>query len=302
MRAGIIINPYAGRRRRIDERKRRRAQLARSALASCAVEGDVAFTEDRGTARELARAMIAAGATSLVGWGGDGTINEVASEAVSHGLSLGIVPSGSGNGLARELGLERRPEAALRTALRGPERVLDAGEIDGRFFANVAGVGFDAHLARVFDGSARRGPLTYVTAGIAELLKYRPATYRVRTAAETFEMDALLVSIANGRQYGNGAIIAARAQPDDGRLEVVCVPAQSTAVLFWQARRLFTGTVDRVRGVRTVSIGDAEVTGTGPLTFHVDGEVCHGGSSLRVRVLPGALRVRVPSPSGAHVV
>ena len=300
MQAAIIVNPYAGRNRRIDALRLHRARLARAALASCGIEGEVAFTEHRGAARSLARSMIAAGASGLVCWGGDGTVNEVASEAARHGIPLGIVPSGSGNGLARELGLDRRPEAALRTALRGAERILDAGEIDGRFFANVAGVGFDAHLARVAERFTRRGPLAYFAAGIPEMLTYRPASYRIRTGTETFRMDALLVTFANGRQFGNGAIIAPRAQPDDGRLDVVCVPELSTAVLLWQARRLFTGTVDRVRGVRMVSTAEAEVTGSGPLTFHVDGEACSGGSSLRVRILPGALRVRVPAPDGGR--
>ena len=300
MQAGIIVNPYAGRGRRIDALTEQRTHLARAALAACGIEGEVAFTRHRGAARALARSIVAAGATSLVCWGGDGTVNEVASEAARHRLPLGIVPSGSGNGLARELGLDRQPEAALRTALRGPERILDAGEIDGRFFANVAGVGFDAHLARVAERFARRGSWAYFAAGVPELLAYRPAAYCIRTGGRTFRTDALLVTIANGRQYGNGAVIAPRARPDDGRLDLVCVPALSTAVLFWQARRLFTGTVDRVRGVRTVSIGDAEVRGNGRLAFHVDGEACIGGSSLRVRVLPGALRVRVPAPGGGR--
>ena len=235
MRTGIIINPYAGRNRRIAALRQGRARLARAALAACGIEGEVAFTGRRGEARDRARSMIAAGATGLVCWGGDGTINEVAAEAASREIPLGIVPSGSGNGLARELGLSRQPEAALRTALRGAERVLDAGEIDGRFFANVAGVGFDAHLARIAARFARRGAWAYFAAGIPELLAYRPATYRIRAGAETFRADALLVTIANGRQYGNGAIIAPGARLDDGRLELVCVPALSTTVLFWQA-------------------------------------------------------------------
>ena len=295
MQAAIIVNPRAGRSRGADALPEHRARLARAALASCGIEGEVVFTGRRGEAGSLARSLVAAGATSLVCWGGDGTVNEVASEAARLGLPLGIVPSGSGNGLARELGLDRQPEAALRTALRGPERVLDAGEIDGRFFANVAGVGFDAHLARIAAKFARRGPWAYFAAGIPELLAYRPAAYRIRTGAHTFRTDALLVTIANGRQYGNGAIIAPRARPDDGSLDLVCVPVLPAAVLFWQARRLFTGTVDRVRGVRTVSVDDAELTGDGPLAFHVDGEPCTGGASLRVRVLPRALRVRVPA-------
>lgn len=298
MQAGIIVNPYAGRSGRIAARTDHRARLAREALASCGIRGEVAFTGRRGTARELARSIVEAGATSLVCWGGDGTVNEVASEAARHGVPLGIVPGGSGNGLARELGLARQPEAALRTALGGPERILDAGEIDGRFFANVAGVGFDAHVAGLAERFERRGAWSYFAAGIPELLAYRPSTYRIRTGEDTFRADALVVTIANGRQYGNGAVIAPRARPDDGRLDLVCVPALPTVVLLWQARRLFTGTVDRVRGVRTVPIADAEVSGDGPLAFHVDGEACTGGPSLRVRVLPRALRVRVPAPDG----
>ena len=294
MRAGIVINPHAGRRRHGDGLRQHRARLARAALAACGIEGEVAFTERRGEGRTLARSMIAWGAASLICWGGDGTVNEVASEAAHHGLPLGIVPSGSGNGLARELGLDRQPEAALRTALRGAVRALDVGEIDGRFFANVAGVGFDAHLAHLAARFARRGAWAYFAAGVPELLTYRPSTYRIRAGGEAFETEAILVTIANGRQYGNGAIIAPRARPDDGRLELVCVAARSTAGLVWQARRLFTGTVDRAGGVRTLSIVDAEMSGREPLAFHVDGEACSGGTSLRVRVRPGALRVRVP--------
>ena len=178
MQAGIIVNPYAGRSGRIAARTDHRGRLAREALASCGVRGEVAFTGHRGTARALARSLVEAGATSLVCWGGDGTVNEVASEAARHGLPLGIVPGGSGNGLARELGLDRQPEAALRTALRGPERILDAGEIDGRFFANVAGVGFDAHVARLAERFERRGAWSYFAAGIPELLAYRAGDLR----------------------------------------------------------------------------------------------------------------------------
>ena len=292
MYVGIVINPQAGPKRRVTIEAR--CDLARAALRAQATDGDARVTSGRGTARALARALIDAGATHLVAWGGDGTVNEVASEAVAHGVSLGIVPGGTGNGLARELDLEHRPAAALRTALAGGERVIDAGEIDGRVFFNVAGVGFDAWLAEVFNGLAHRGKAAYFASGLRELREYQPRTYTVRTAQASFRMSAFSLAVANGRQYGSGAVIAPAARLDDGRLQVVCVPPAPAWAQLWRARRLFTGSVDRVPGIRIVSTDSAEVASDQPLAFHVDGEVCSGGRHLLVRVLPNALRVRVP--------
>lgn len=292
MHVGIVINPQAGPRRRFTAEAR--VHLARAVLRAQAIDGDARLTTGRGTARALSRALIDAGATHLVAWGGDGTVNEVASEAIARDVTLGIVPGGTGNGLARELGLERQPAAALRTALAGHERVIDAGEIAGRVFVNVAGVGFDAWLAEVFNALTHRRKAAYVTSGLRELRAYQPATYTVRTAHASFRMAAFSLAVANGRQYGSGAMIAPGAHLDDGRLQIVCVPPAPTWALLWQARRLFTGGVDRVPGIRIISTNAAEVAADQPLAFHVDGEVCAGGRELVVRVLPNALRVWVP--------
>ena len=292
MQAGIIINPAAGpRRRRATDGA---VVRAKAALRACSVDGAVRVTEQRGNARTLARAMIAGGAKTVVAWGGDGTINEVAAEVAAAGVTLGVVPGGSGNGFARGLGLQRRAETALRTALTGPVRLIDTGEIDGRIFVNIAGVGFDAHMAGVFNRLTQRGAPAYFQAGIRELRSYRGETYTIRTGEETFSMAAFLVAIANCREYGSGAVIAPRARPDDGRLELVCVPARSVTWLLLQSFRLFAGTVDRLPGIRCVSGATIELAADRPLAYHVDGEVYDGGPCLRVRVAPASLRVRVP--------
>ena len=293
MDVGIIINPRAGARRRL--RPETRTRLAETALRDCGVEGRIAFTHGAGSAGGLARTMIEQGATSLVAWGGDGTVNEVASETVRRGVAFGIVPGGSGNGLAHELGIERRPADALRTALQGAERTIDAGEIAGRLFVNVAGLGFDAYLAGVFNTLVRRGPLNYIRSGLRELLAYEPAEYTLRAGDVALRQRAFVVTIANGRQYGSGAVIAPRAKLDDGLLDVVLLPVRPPWIALWHARRLFTGTLERLPGVRMMSVRTAVLSAERPLTFHVDGEVVEGGRSLQVRVRPGALRVRVPS-------
>lgn len=292
MRAGIIINPNAGRQRGLSPESR--ARLAEDALRECDVEGSVAFTQEVGSAGSLARGMIKQGVTTLVAWGGDGTVNEVASATARAGLNFGIVPGGSGNGLARELGIERRPADALRTALRGTKKLIDMGEISGRMFTNVAGVGFDAHLAGVFNTLARRGRAAYIRSGFRELLAYDPVEYTLEAGNVTVRRRAFVVAVANGRQYGGGAVIAPSAKLDDGRLEVVVLPLRSLGAALWQARRLFTGTIDCIPGVQMFTVDRATLSADRPLTYHVDGEVFEGERSLKVKVLPRALCVRVP--------
>ncbi len=292
-RVAVVINPRAGVRGR--RAVGARTALARDVLRARGVDGQVVVADGRGRGREAARSLVAQGVDTVVVWGGDGTINEVASELVSRGVTLGIVPSGSGNGLARELGLERDPRSALEAALGGAVRRIDAGELGGRLFFNVAGVGFDAHLAAAFNAGPRRGLGGYVKAVLREAVTYEAARYQVTADGVASEGDALFVAVANTRQYGSHAVIAPRARPDDGRLELVVVPALSVPALLWQARRLFAGTLQRLEGLRTYSVSGGEIAADGPLAFHVDGEVIAGPRSLAVNVHPGALAVRVPA-------
>src|SRR5262245_57694752 len=154
----VIINPVSGTGARAGE-ARRRADLALARLSAHGLSPDVQITEAPGHARALAQAARDAGAAVVIAWGGDGTVNEVASALVGSSTALGVVPGGSGNGLARELNLPLAASAALEVALGGSERVIDAGEIDGRVFVNVAGIGLDARIAHRFAawGNRRRG-------------------------------------------------------------------------------------------------------------------------------------------------
>src|SRR5204863_161275 len=123
-----------------------------------------------------------AGARTVLAWGGDGTINEVGTVLAATGTALGIVPAGSGNGFAGELGVPWEPRAAIDTVLHGRDRLVDAGELDGRLFFNIAGIGFDAVVAEQFNlhGTlGKRGMGPYVRIGIRETFRYQAATYRV---------------------------------------------------------------------------------------------------------------------------
>jgi YegS/Rv2252/BmrU family lipid kinase len=288
----VIINPVAGGASQTEAR--RRAQLASEVVASLGEDAEVFVTLRRGHARELAAAAVTRGARIVLAWGGDGTVNEVASALMRHGTPLGIVPSGSGNGLARALGIPARPEQAIAEALTARPRQIDAGELGERAFFSVAGIGFDAHVAACFDrDTGHRGLSTYARIVSRELLRYRGRAYRVDQNGHRLDVRALLIVLANAGQFGNGARIAPGARVDDGRLDLVVVEERSRLAMLVALPRLFTGGIERVRGVSIRRVEHAVVECDSPMTFHVDGEPLQGGTRLEARVLPAALRVCV---------
>jgi diacylglycerol kinase (ATP) len=236
----------------------------------------------------------------VVAWGGDGTINEVASALAFDDVPIGIVPSGSGNGLATELGIDVRPEIAIATALQSAARRIDLGELGGRLFVNVAGVGIDAYVADKFNehGNVRRGLLTYARISGRALLTYRPRRYRITIDGGALETSAVLLTIANGRQYGNNARIAPNATLDDGWLDLVVVEESSRLRTLTHVPRLFDGTIDRVAGCTIRRLRSGTIESDEPMTFHVDGEPVRGGTSIKVRIHPGALWIAAPASLG----
>jgi YegS/Rv2252/BmrU family lipid kinase len=293
-RAAVIINPISGTGGRPDI-ARRRAALAASMLAARRVEGEVLVTERAGHARQLAVEALARGASLVLAWGGDGTMNEVGSALAFREAALGIIPSGSGNGLSRELGIPFDSHAAFDIALGGRERIIDAGELDGRLFFNVAGLGIDARVAHEFasHGLVRRGFARYLEISARELFTYRPDEHTIVVDGVPRRVRTMLVAIANGRQYGNGALIAPQARVDDGRLDVVIVEHRSPLAAMWQVPKLFTGRIASVAGVTMTACLEVEVTSAHPVIYHVDGEPFVGAASITGRVRPRALRVRV---------
>lgn len=256
----------------------------------------VHLTEHRGHAAELAAVAVAQGARTVLAWGGDGTINEVGSVVAGTSTALGIVPAGSGNGFAAELGVPWQPGAAIDVVMHGRDRLIDAGELDGRLFFNIAGIGFDAVVAEQFNtrtlGNRGMGP--YVRIGLREMFRYRSGTYRVTLDGEVLVSNALVIAFANGREYGNRIRVAPQALVDDGKLEAVVVEDRAPLSRLWTGRHLAFGTAHKATRVVLRSIASARVETDGEILYHVDGEVgrAHGGVDVRIR--PLLLKVRVP--------
>ncbi len=292
----VVINPISGTGGRPDV-GRRRAELAAALLEARGILSHVVLTERPGHARELTRALLAQGVGTVVAWGGDGTVNEVASALAFGAIPLAIVPSGSGNGLARELRIPFDPSAALAVALDGRVRSMDAGELDGHLFFNIAGIGLDARVAHRFaaNGLARRGFVRYLQLTLQELMAFQADEHTIVTDEGPIRSRTLLVAIANSRQYGNGALIAPQALLDDGQLDIVVVAHRSPFWTACQIPRVFTGQLRQTPGVVMRKTATVEVTSALPVVYHVDGEPFVGSSSISGRVRPNALNVRVPN-------
>jgi diacylglycerol kinase (ATP) len=293
MSVAVIINPVAGGRRSLAPDAR--VRLAEQALARHGVVGRVQVTRASGHGTEVARQAVAERSDLVIAWGGDGTINEVASELVGTVTRLGIVRAGSGNGLARELGIPPDPDQALDIALTGRDRDIDAGQIEGHRFFNVAGIGFDAAMAADFNrlGGERRGPIRYTGVVARALFGYRAGHYAIEVDGQRLETQALLVAIANLSQYGSNAVIAPCARPDDGLLDVMVVGTRGVAGRIGLVVRAFNRTIDRAAGVTRLPATRVVVRAGQPIPFHVDGEPRQGGTTVEAHVWPAAIRVRV---------
>jgi diacylglycerol kinase family enzyme len=180
--------------------------------------------------------------------------------------------------------------------------VIDAGELDGRLFFNIAGIGLDARVAHEFaaNGLVKRGFVRYLQIAARELWSFTADEHTIAADGNRIARTrALLIAIANGRQYGNGALIAPLARLDDGRLDVVIVADRPVVETLIEAPMLFAGKLARVRGITMRSATEVEVTSARPVIYHIDGEPFVGGASVKARIRPRALRVRVAQPLAA---
>lgn len=285
MKTRLIVNPRSG----------GAARALSPVRAFAAREGaELRLTERAGHARELAREAVAAGCGLVVAVGGDGTVNEVASELTGTAVLLGIVPGGSGNGLGRALGLHLSPDGALEVLRRGRTRRIDTGLADGRPFFNVAGLGLEAELADRFNRATRRGLAGYLRVAAGSLDLLRASTFTIEADGVRREVRATTVAVANGPQYGSGSFIAPAARLDDGRLDVTAVPPLSPWNGLPLVTALFRGTLAARSDVFMANASRIVIERPSPGFLHTDGEVHAAGARVEFTVRPSSLGVLVP--------
>lgn len=288
-RIAFIVNPMAG-----TNLQRHIRESVEKHLSPKHFEYEFKFTEHPGHARELAREAAAEGFDIVAAVGGDGSINEVAAGLVGTPVVLGIVPAGSGNGLAMHLGYGREVDEAVQKINHSSEKTIDVGLLNGRPFVNLAGIGFDGLVSNMMKGSTWRGFLPYFLKSVEAGLKYTPNTCRIELDDRVVIEKCFAITVANGPMYGYNFQIAPAAQLDDGLFEVVVLKDSPRWQYFAAVPSMLNGKIYEAEFVEHFASRKVRISAEGQNFIHLDGEGLVVDGDLNFEIQPQALRILVP--------
>ncbi len=257
----------------------------------------IAATEYAGHATELASAAAKEGADIVVAVGGDGTVNEVGRALVNTDTAMGILPCGSGNGLARHLNLPMNMKKCVDILNECDIHPLDYGVINQHPFFCTCGMGFDAFISMKFANAGKRGPITYVQKVLEEGLKYTPETYEIEDEEGTHHYKAFLVSAANASQYGNNAYIAPQASMSDGLLDIIIMEPFDMLEAPQVAIELFNKTLDKNLKIKTFRAKHIHIHRKESGVIHYDGDPIVSEPDVDISIVPKGIRI-VVNPTG----
>jgi YegS/Rv2252/BmrU family lipid kinase len=252
------------------------------------------FTEKPEHAKELAQEAIAEGYEIVVAVGGDGSINEVASALLDTDVVLGIIPAGSGNGLAMHLGYGRDIDEAIKKLNTAEEQLIDIGMMNGRPFINLAGVGFDGLVSNMVKGSNWRGFIPYFLKSVEAGLKYTPRECRIEFDDKVLTEKCFIISIANGPMWGYNFQIAPDARLDDGFFEVVIMKEAPRWQYFAAVPSTLNGKIYDAEFVEHFTTSRVKISAPGKNYVHLDGEGLVLEDDLVFEIKPKALKILVP--------
>ncbi|WP_321480624.1 diacylglycerol kinase family protein [uncultured Bacteroides sp.] len=255
---------------------------------------EVLKTERAGHAVEIAAQAAADGVDIVVAVGGDGTVNEIARSLIHTNSALGIIPSGSGNGLARHLQIPMDMHKALDIINAGLVDVIDYGKINDIPFFCTCGMGFDAFVSLKFANAGKRGLLTYLEKTLQESLTYRPETYELETEDGMQKHKAFLIACGNASQYGNNAYITPQAMLTDGLMDVTILEPFTVLDVPSLAYQLFNKTIDQNSRIKTFRCEKLWIRRNKPGVIHFDGDPMMMEENLSVEIIKKGLKVIVP--------
>lgn len=267
LKIALIVNDYAG-----HKTGRKAAGRIASLLREMQHGVDVFYTEGPGDGTRLALHACLTGTDLVVAVGGDGTVSEVARALTGTGKAMGIVPVGSGNGLARELGIPKNLKKCVLVLVNGQDQKIDVFRVNKQPFYCTSGIGFNARIAERMSSESKRGFLRYILLVISEGLTYRPFHVRLSIGGKVTEQPAFMVTFANARQFGNNAYIAPAASMTDELVEIVIIGAFHKFWLPLAGIALFFKFIHRLPFVKCFSAGSCMLESAGDHSFHFDGE------------------------------
>lgn len=288
-RVFFIINRYAG--------TSFQSAVEGRIINTCAqlnLECRIEYTNHKGHATELARQAAADGYPRVFAMGGDGTVNEVAQGLIHTPIAMGIIPKGSGNGLARHLQIPLNLPGAL--TLLDQHRIvrMDTLLINRQLSVNVSGIGFDAHVASQFGLNGKRGLLNYVKLVAQEFRRFKEFDAQVTIGEETWKQKSFIIALANSSQFGNNVQVAPLASVLDGKMEVCFIRKAPLASAFAIVIKMFMGKVQHSHWVDVREAHQFKAVCQDPMPFHIDGEACPPSKIFDVEIQPASLRMIVP--------
>lgn len=285
-RLTLIINPISG-----TLSKKGVSRWVPEHLRRMGFDVDVELTRGPGDATRIAREAARAGAFGVLACGGDGTVNEVAAGLIGSDTALGILPAGSGNGLARHIGIPIDIRRSLRIIGECHIDACDYGTVNGRPFFCTFGVGFDAAVSHRFSLKHRRGLMTYISSAIDEFIQYHPQAYRIIVDDTVMTEKAFLVAICNASQYGNNAFIAPAASIRDGMLDVTIVHEGNFVTHALSGLEMMTGVIGNHGKIRTFRTNRLRIERDEPTITHIDGDPAELPCNLDIECHPRGLRM-----------
>ncbi len=284
----FVINPISG-----GKKKNNLPDLIARYLDLEKYEAEYVFTERVGHASQLTQAAINAAVQVVVAVGGDGTINEVAGQLIGSTCSLAIIPSGSGNGLARFLKIPLKVQKAVALINKAKIIQIDSAVLNGHKFVNMAGVGFDAQLSAVFADNKGRGFSGYLQQGIKVIFGYKAQTYQLEIDGKVQNIKAFAISLANSSQYGNNVYISPKSSLTDGLIDVCIIHPITFFKLLMLSFQMLTKRTDRSSLVTIIRGQQIKISRQTEGPVHLDGEPLNMGKELCINMVPASLRVMV---------
>jgi YegS/Rv2252/BmrU family lipid kinase len=286
----LIVNPSSGSGRGAEllpeaERQMRARRLDFGTVVTTSLEHGI----------EEAKAAVDRGETPVI-MSGDGLIGQIGGALAESGATMGIVPGGRGNDLARVLGIPTEPAEAIALLAQRPTRQIDVGEVNGRRFLGIASIGFESIANRVANEATRLpGGLVYVYAGLRTLATWKPARFTIRLEGErSVEYEGYSAQVANSRAFGGGFFIAPDAELDDGLFEVVMVGDSSKLNFLAGMPKAKKGTHVEQEQIKVERAAEVEVDADRPFAVYADGEHL-SDLPAKLKVLRGALTVIAPT-------
>lgn len=285
----FIINPISGvgKQRTVGKAIRRKLDLS-------LFEYNISYTKYPHHAIEIAKEAVSNGFHIVVAVGGDGTANDVAQGLIKSNTTMGIIPLGSGNGLARHLKIPFNIAKAIDVINKLKTEKIDTARINGKLFISIAGIGFDALIAEKFALGKRRGFWSYFNKTIREYLKYSPLEYTINIDQKQIKRDALLISFANSSQFGYNASISPTASISDGYIDLCIVNKMSAFRASILAHKLFLKNIDSSKYIEVYKVKEAFISCKEPASIHIDGDTSERLKEIHLNIQPKTLSIIVP--------